>query len=114
MLCPFCQQEMRSIDNGKFAPRLRMVWICKNCIHEVRAAAEQNVETQVWVINDISIFVFYNDKEYCLHQDYLKHQFELIEVNDYSDGNIFRTTTMPINLTPTNALEKLKIYLLFR
>ncbi len=115
MQCPFCQQDMKAIDNGNSPPRLSMVWICKQCPNEVRIQAEKDTETeQHWINKHMSIFVKYNDKEFCLHWDYINKQFDIRDTGKSTGtGYIFRTQVMPTTVTPTNALDKLRIYIVF-
>lgn len=116
MQCPFCRQEMKSIDNGQPPPRLAMTWICKLCPSEVRVMSERTIEADApWMIKHMSIFVLYNDKEYCLHWDYINKYFDIRDTATSTGRNsyIFRTYVMPDSVTPDNALEKLKTYLIF-
>lgn len=114
MQCPFCQQDMKAIDNGK-APKLAMVWVCRKCPKEVRVMAEKNVETEVWTATHMSIFVEHKEKEFCLHWDYVNKSFDIRDTAKSSgrDSYIFKTAVMPTTVTPTNALDKLQIYLIF-
>jgi len=92
-----------------------MIWICKSCINEVRVIAEKNVDTEVWTTNHMAIFVEHREIEYCLHWDYVNKWFDIRDTAKSSgqDSYIFRTTVMPSKITPDNALEKLKTYLVF-
>jgi hypothetical protein len=114
MQCPFCQREMNSIDNGNPPPRLAMTWVCNKCPREVRATAERDIETQlIWTVKYLSIFVQHNDRQYCLHWDYINKHFDVRDTATSSSICIFRTQGMPDTITPDNALDKLKTYLLF-
>lgn len=115
MQCPFCQQEMKSIDNGRPPPHLVMTWICKQCINEVRVLAEKNEETEQWIVEHTCIFVKHNSKEYCLHWDYVSNHFDIrdIATSAGKDSYLFRTSSLPHTLTPDNSLEKLKTWLIF-
>jgi hypothetical protein len=113
MQCPFCQQEMRSLDNGQPPPRLSMTWICESCPNEVRVRSEKTINTDQWETKHLSIFVIHNDTEYCLHWDYLNNYFDVRETATSSTIYVLRTTSMPTTITPTNALDKLKTYLIF-
>lgn len=107
---------MKAIDNGKPPPRLNVVWVCKNCVNEVRVMGDKNVDTGEWTPRHMSIFVLHNDKLYCLHWDYQAGCFDIRDTATASPGPhsyIFRTPTMPDTITPDNALDKLRVYLLF-
>lgn len=113
MQCPFCQRAMRSLDNTPSLPRLSMLWICDQCPHEVRIISERKTHEvdAEWETRRLSIFVFHRDQEYCLHWNFMDHTFSVID--PLSDGHIFSTSIMPTTITPDNALDKLKLYLLF-
>lgn len=116
MQCPFCHYDMTSIDSGRPLPQLSMIWVCKQCPNEVRIIAEKDVETeQHWLIKHMSIFVKNGDKQFCLHWDYFRKYFDICDTNKTHgpDSYIFRTQVMPTTITPSNALDKLKIYILF-
>jgi hypothetical protein len=106
---------MKSIDNGKPPPRLNMVWVCKNCVNEVRILADKD-QTGIWVPRQMSILVPHNDRLYCMHWDYVNQYFDVRDTATSSPGPndvIFRTQMMPDFITPDNAKVKLQVYLLF-
>jgi hypothetical protein len=115
MQCPFCQLDMKSIDNGTPGPRLSMFWVCKNCPHEVRISAEKDIETeQHWITRSMSIFVFHKDKEYCLHWNYIGKVFSIVECSATSGlGIVLSLKTMPTTVTPENAYDKFLTYITF-
>lgn len=118
MQCQFCQQEMKSIDNApreNVPPQLTMIWTCNNCPHKVNLLCAKDAETeQHWIIRYMSIFVSYNDKRYCLKWDYRNKVFEIRDtaVDNLPHNYILRLDRLP-GITPSNALEKLKTYLIF-
>jgi hypothetical protein len=78
--------------------------------------ADKDEKTEGWTTRHMSIFVKHNDKLYCLHWDYMAGCFDIRDTATASPGPnsvIFRTRTMPDSVTPTNALDKLRIYLVF-
>lgn len=114
MQCPFCQKEMKSIDNGKPPPHLDQIWVCHHCSQEVRVAASKNPDTESWIIKHVCIFVDYKEKTYCMHFSYTGNYFEILDVTkDAGGGVIIKTNSMPQTLNPTNASEKLQIYITF-
>jgi hypothetical protein len=115
MQCPFCKAEMKAIDDGKPPPRLAMTWVCKQCPNEVRQMAEKDVDTEEWHVKHLSIFVRHNDKEYCLHWNYVNKHFDIRDIARFTgrDSYIFRLNVLPDSITLDNALDKLKTYLLF-
>jgi hypothetical protein len=107
---------MKSIDSGRPPPQLAMIWICKRCPQEVRVTSERDAETQlIWTTKHLTIFVPHNDKEYCLHWDYINKYFAIHDTltSTGPQSYIFRTQVMPDTITPDNALDKLLVYLLF-
>lgn len=114
MQCPFCQRDMKPIDNGKPPPHLDQVWVCHLCPKEVRVMASKEPDAEEWVTKHVSIFVSHKEKEYCMHFSYTKSYFEILDVSkDAGSGVIMRINTLPTTLTPENALEKLQTYLIF-
>jgi hypothetical protein len=115
MQCPFCQQDMKSIDNGTPGPQLSMMWVCKKCPQEVRISAEKDAETeQHWITKHTSIFVKHKEKEYCLHWDHLNKSFDIRDCSATSGmGIVLRIGVMPNSITPSNAYEKFLTYITF-
>lgn len=105
---------MKSIDNGS-APRLTTIWVCHQCPNEVRLLAEKDTETEIWKNRHLSIFVEHNEKEYCLHWDYINNWFDIRDTAATFGHNnyIVRLSIMPHSITPTNARDKLITYLIF-
>src|SRR5271169_3185728 len=106
MQCPYCQQEMKSLDNGNPPPQLAMTWICKKCPNQVRVMGEKEMETEHWAIKHMSIFVHHAGKEYCLHWDYINKYFDIRDTATSTGRHsyIFRIDTLPTTVTPDNAL----------
>jgi hypothetical protein len=115
MECPFCKQPMKSLDSGTPSPGLQMVWICKNCVNEVRVLAEKQLPAQeVWVARHISIFVHHKEKEYCMHWNYDNKYFMILDCDkDTGSKEIMSTNQMPTSVTPDNAYDKFLVYVTF-
>lgn len=120
MQCPFCQQDMTSIDNVNVdsetpPPRQSMVWVCRNCPLEVRVMAEKDTETERhWIAKHTSIFLYHKDKRYCLHWDHIKKSFDIRDCSASSGlGIILQTKVQPTSITPDNAYDKFLTYLTF-
>lgn len=113
MQCPFCQQTMKSLDSGPTLPRLSMNWICETCPNEVRVLGERRTHDAdaKWEVRRMSIFVFHREKEYCLHWDFVNNFFYVIDPG--AEGHVLSTPVMPTTVTPSNALDKLKLFLVF-
>jgi hypothetical protein len=92
----------------------RTLWQCLKCPHEVFISESDNI------IRRISIFVKKDGKEYCLHwyvdtedrDTIFTKKFDISVVNNVGEV-IFSSDTVPENLTPATAYQKLLTYLIF-